>query len=262
MRRAWLMVAVACLLIPAGQAFGAAAKEVQDVGSANFDAFTWQWFDNRNNHPNVAGISWVNTSKGDYFLLDAMIVTGGFLSSFNSILEVTARPTDPAYASYTFPLMRFGACETLFGEPKQEFYLYLRYTPWMHASEWTYTLKYTGTDRKVHIQKFRKTGVSPCTTPPVDDVVFNGNIVSWPGIGVPDTYNGQYTATYELRRYDDIGCLTNRWYLDYSNYNTADGRLQVDLADYASGTVLRIENRRNVPGYGLAAKSVYIFQVP
>ena len=262
MRRTLLMVMVACLLIPTTQAFGAPAKEVQDVGSANFDELSWQWFDNRNHHPNVVGIPWVNTSKGDYFLLDAQIITGGLLSSFDNIIEVTAKPSDPAYASYTFPLIRYNPCNSMFGEPMKEFYLYLRYSPWMQASNWTYTLKYNGTDRKMHIQRFEKTGASYYTTPPINNVSLDRQTVSWPGIGFPDTLIGNYVAKYELRRYDGDGCLTDRWYLDSSYYDPSNGRLSVALDAYSPGTVLRLENRKNMPSYGLAAKSVYIFQVP
>ena len=241
-----------------------AAKEVIDVGTANFDTYyTWQLFDYRNNLDLSSIPSYINTSKGDYFLLDAMILTGGFLNSFVDIVEVTAKPSDPAYSYLTFTLIRWD-CDTYLGNPMKEFYLFIRYSPWMQTSAWTYTLKYRGNDRKIHIQQFQRPGADATYGKLAPFVpYFDRDVVQWVGIGAPN-----WDITYKLREYDDSGCIIYEVNYPSYDYDINTGMVTFDVSAFR-GKWVRVETRKNVPGYGqtppalgVTARSLYIFKVP
>ena len=271
MRRVSLIL-MACLLISTVTVHEVfAAKEVIDVGSININVEnqTWQFFDNRNNL-DVAGMpSYISNSKGDYFMLDAMIVTGGFLSSFTDIIEVTVKPSNPSYSYLTFTLIRWD-CDTYLGNPMKEFYLFIRYSPWMQTSAWTYTLKYRGNDRKVHIQQFQRPGANDIygKLAPLVPHYIDRDVVQWVGIGAPN-----WDITYKLREYDDSGCIISEVNYPNYSYDSSSGLVTFGVSAFR-GKWVRVETRKNVPGYGLGgygvtppelgltARSLYIFKVP
>jgi hypothetical protein len=262
MKRVLLMLLVSCFLI--STAYDASARDIYDVGSPNFDAITWQLFDNRNDLD--SGLpAWANLSKGDYFLIDAMIVTGGSLQSFADITEVTVKPT--AYSYLNLTLFRYEDCNSYLGIARQEFFLYLRYSPWMQTSDWVYTLKYYDSKRRVHFQSFQRPGAdanSPRTAP-IEAVNFSSdnNTISWIGIGAPSA-----SVTYKLRIIDSYGCIINE--VNYPNYSYAAFSNTVSFNVSAlRGQVVRAENRLNASGYGqtlpafgLTARSTYTVKVP
>ena len=270
MKRILVLLSVACLLVSTGHET-LSAKEVNDSTAVNFvQGNTWQFFDNRNNDSNVSGIPWVNISKGDYLLLDVMIQTGGKLQSFDDIIEVTVQPMASDYAYLSFTMMK-SSCNSYLGNPWKEFYLYLRFSPWMQTSTWNYTMRYYGKNGKVHIQQFQRPGADAVygMMPPLTPT-FDNNKVSWQGIGSPN-----WDITYKMRILDDNGC-----FIDEVNYGEPDylydyttGEMSFNLVPYR-GKVVRVENRKNVPGYGLGgygtipptlgltARSVYLFKVP
>ena len=137
MKKIYLLLAVMSFLV--GTAY--AEEAVTDFGSINFVKEGWslQLFDNRNDSGGLP--EWVVTSKGDYFLLDVQIQVGGWLTSFDDIVEVKAKHSEDPEVE--FALIRH-TCNSIFGYPYKEFYLHVRYIPWMRMGTWTYTMRYNG----------------------------------------------------------------------------------------------------------------------
>lgn len=273
MKKLFLLLIVGCLLI--SSVCQVYARDIHDAGAVNIvQNQTSQFYENRHNS-DVYVPEWLNTSKGEYFMLDTMIQKDDLLTSFDQIIGVTVTPS--LFPELSFSLQEFSRCDYFLGNNWKEFYLLFRYEPWMQKSDWTYTLKYTAGKRgDHHVQTFTRPGaVNSETIPNIQSVWFSpdGNTAYWYGLGISQ-FPGQ--NGYRMRMYDEYGCIIDQSNNDPNDLNhpiyfdSTQGAnvLSVNVSDLR-GKMVRVENRRNVDaGYGittgtwLTARSVYIFKVP
>ena len=272
MKKVLVILIVTCMLVST-----AYAKDVIDSGFANFvPEYAWQYFDNRNNSADIDppyGI--FNTSKGEYSVLDVMIqipqtVPSGMttgLGNLDDIIEVTARSS--AYPYMTFPLLEWESCNFL-QNGWRNYYLLFRYTPWMHTSTWTYTLKYRDSRGRIHAQSFTRTGATNwLKIPPIldTDIVYDSQnkLLSW------RTAPGPYA--YKLRIFDLQGCIVDEFKQGDSEFVgiSADGLYVSFNVNGLEGRVVRAERRYMVTApayglqtgqYGLSARADYLYKIP
>ena len=195
MRTIRLILIISGILLTASITYGAPAN---DTDSPNF--VPW-WSSAIYDYRDMGswGTSPLGTEgiSGAYFMVSAVIQTGNFLTDFNKVISITATHSP---SERTYPLTPHAACRDWQGPNHWPWYISLRPENWMFSGSWSFTLVYTGSNKKEHIQIYNGyldpsgnlipvvAGPIGAITPAVSNIQIMGTgtgdfLVSWSGIG-------------------------------------------------------------------------------
>jgi hypothetical protein len=258
-----IMSIVLCVLM--GTAY--AEQAIKDVGSPNFVSNqTGQHYDYRNNagaaFPTQPLPGWLETSKGEYYMFQAMIKLGGSLTSFDNIISVRVESSDEP--KYEYSLIEY-PCDLVLENVWKQYLLDIRYYTWLRTATWTYTMRYRDGSGNVHIQTCEKPGdnltiVAPWITGvgqfPYPMPSGSQWMIAWTKPATP--------VTPVVLVFDDNGCLVAFLSTPYEQPPPPPPipitSFWFDVTDYR-GKVVRAENRIYDPVYGLIATSLFYLRV-
>lgn len=208
MRTMRLILAIIGILLVASFTYGA---PVYDTGSPNF----WPWASSAIYDYRDMG-SWGTTPlgtdgiSGAYFLVSTIIQMDGYLTDFTKVTSITVTHSP---SGRTYPLTP-GACRNWQLPNHWPWTITLRPEVWMFSGTWSFTLVYTGSDKKEHIQICDGTVVSNtkypieaapigAIPPPVSHIQIvrtdlENFLVSWSGIG-----DNPSNLDYRIEIYDE-----------------------------------------------------------
>jgi len=158
--------------------------------------------------------------SGAYFSVCAAILLGGYLTDFNKVISITATHSP---SGRTYPL-NADTCRDWQSPNLWPWGIFLRPEDWMFSGSWSYTLVYTGSDKKEHIQICNGPldpsgnlvplvpGPIGAFPPAISNIqvikTADGNFqVSWSGIG-----DNPRHIDYSIQIYDANGFCAERGY--------------------------------------------------
>jgi hypothetical protein len=207
MKKMKIILVTTAILLVATFSYG---RTVNDTGSPNF----WPWSSSAIYDYRDMG-SWGTTPlgtegiSGAYFQVSTAIQPGGYLTDFNNVISITATHS----SGRTYPLIP-STCRDWQLPNHWPWSIFLRPEGWMFSGTWSFTLVYTGSDKKEHIQICDGTVVSntkyPIEAAPIGAIppavshvqmIKNENgdfLVSWSGIG-----DNPGNVDYKIEIYDE-----------------------------------------------------------
>jgi len=146
MRAGRLILVITAILLTASFSYGAT---VNDTGSPNFwPGWSFPFYDYRD----TGGWGTIPLGKegisGAYFQVTTAIQTGGYLMDFNKVISITATHS-PSGRIYS---LAPASCRDWQLPNHWPWSVFLRPEDWMFSGTWSYTLVYTGSDKKEHMQ--------------------------------------------------------------------------------------------------------------
>jgi hypothetical protein len=168
-------------------------------------------------------------TSGAYFMVSTGIMTYGYLTDFNKVVSITATHS----SGRSYPLTP-ASCRDWQLPNHWPWSITLRPEGWMFDGTWSFTLVYTGSDKKEHLQicdgnvdnsgnKYPIEAAPIGATPPaVSNVQITGTgtgdfLVSWSGIGdnpwnldyrieIYDAYDVCVEVVYRMKWREDPSC--------------------------------------------------------
>lgn len=135
---------------------------------------------------------------GAYFYLEGEVLTGGFLESWDDIIQFTAVHTG-TNNKYILQEQR----GNFSGTPVSFWFALAKPQTWMFEDNWKFILKYNGTDGLKHRQILTVPPGAPAFPPIPSHLALiksaNDFILSWSGIGDPNT---QESIDYQVKIFE------------------------------------------------------------
>lgn len=225
MRAMRLILVITAILLAATFSYGAA---VSDSGSPNFLPWgSFPFYDYRDWGGWTGSPLGREGVSGAYFQVVAVIQTGGFLTDFNKVIEITATHSP---SGRTYPLTP-SLCRNWDLPNQWPWSIFLRPEDWMFSGTWSYTLVYKDSNKIKHTQICNSAvdqlgnlhplaaGPNGAFPPAISNIqVINtpeGNFqVSWSGIG-----DNPYHVDYAIEIYDTDD-LCPEWVYRMMNWRT------------------------------------------